>query len=209
MTHFLVSSSGTLQGVTAPYAFESLDISNVVPQCVRTYGMDVTIQGTIKTLAFRPFTERNDYSDNGWGYPIAWSQFQTYTLAVMPSMAGIVYTLWYLPVAADLVDDADTFDGVAGWENWVVWDVVCQLAARDQYVAAQQQFMVLRDGIWEDIIRAAPKVTAAGGAFVGRDTVRATRRQEHLAAGGGSSSSSSSGGSGSGSLADVLMLMGG
>lgn len=208
MTHFLVSTSGTLAGPTAPYAFEVIDLSSVSPSVVRTYGFDVTIQGIVRTLPYRPFQERNDYSDLGAGIPIAWSQYQTRTLAVMPSGAGFAYTVWYLPVQDDMVDASSSFDGVAGWENWVVWDVVCQLAARDQYDVAMKQFAFLRDGIWEDITRSATKVTAVGGSIIGRDTTRRPARTIDRGAVGAITSSSSSGG-GSGSLADVLMLMGG
>ncbi len=208
MTHFLVSTSGTLQGPTNPYAFEVLDLSDVSPSIVRTYGVDITWQGKVSTLSYRPFTERNEYSDVGAGVPIAWSQYQTRTLAIMPGANGdYPYTVWYLPVLADLVNDSDTFDGVAGWENWVVWDVVCQLAARDQYDEALKQFGFLRDGIWQDIIRGATKVTAAGGAVVGRDTTRRARVPMTVAP--AVTIVQSGGGSGSGSLADVLMLMGG
>lgn len=207
MTHFLVSTSGTLAGQTSPFAFEVLDLSAVTPSVVRTYGLDVTIQGIVRTLPYRPFTERNDYSDQGAGIPVAWSQYQTRTLAVMPSRGGDPYTVWYLPVLDDLVNDSDTFDGVSGWENWVVWDVVCQLAARDQYDVAMKQYTFLRDGIWEDITRGATKVTAVGGQFLGRDSIRRPARAIDRGASGGTTTTTSSGGSGS--LADVLMLMGG
>lgn len=205
-THFLVSTSGTLSGPTNPYAFEVIDLSSVSPGVVRTYGVDVTLQGVVRTLAFRPFEERNEYSDRGPGIPVAWSQYQTRTIVVMPSRGGDPYTVWYLPVLADLVNDSDTFDGVSGWENWVVWDVVCQLAARDQYDEALKQFTFLRDGIWEDIMRGASRVTAVGGSILGRDSLRRPVRSVERIAGGGAVSTSTGG---SGSLADVLMLMGG
>ncbi len=212
LTHFLTSSSGVLAGPTSPYAFEVLNLSAL--PLVQTYGLDVTIQGIVRTLAHRPFTERNDYSDNGHGIPACWAQYQTTTIAVMPSRHGDPYTLWYLPLLADLVNDSDTFDGVAGWENWVVWDVVCQLAARDQYEAASAQFSILRDGVWQDIIRAAPRVTAAGGSTVGRDTVRRAARGPAGASAfssgpTGPTGPAGSGGGGSAGLSDVLMLMGG
>jgi hypothetical protein len=182
-THFLVSTSGVLAGQTQPYAFEALDLSSVSPSVVRVYGVDVTIQGVVRTLAHRPFEERNEYSDLGGGIPVAWSQYQTRTLAIMPSRGGDPYTVWYLPVLADLSADSDTFDGVSGWENWVVWDVICQLAARDQYDTALKQFTYLRDGIWDDIIRGAARVTSAGGAIVGRDTALKRRKGEEAVVG--------------------------
>jgi hypothetical protein len=207
MTQFLVSSSGTLAGPTSPFAFEVVDLSSLSPSVVRTYGFDVTIQGVVRTLAHRPFTERNEYSDQGYGIPVAWSQYQTRTLAVMPSRGGDPYTIWYLPMLADLSGDSDTFDGVSGWENWVVWDVICQLAARDQYDVALKQFTFLRDGIWQDIIRGATKTTAAGGSNVGRDSQR--RNLKPITHGAFAQATATTTTGGSGSLADVLMLMGG
>ena len=176
MTHFLVSYSGVLtQGTTSTYAFQTLDLSAVSPSVVRTYGVDITIGGVVKTLAHRPFTERNDFSaglgSDMLGTPIAWAHFQTRSIAIMPGPDGdYPYTVWYLPVLADLVADGDTFDGVAGWEIWVLWDCVCQLIARDQYEAAYAQAMAQRDSAWQDVIRSSTKVSAAGGAVVGRDS---------------------------------------
>ena len=176
MTHFLVSASGTLsQGTTDPYAFQTLDLSSLNPSLVRTYGVDITIAGVVKSLAHRPFTERNDFSAGLGaqmvGTPIAWAHFQTRSIAIMPGPDGdFPYTVWYLPVLPDLVSDGDTFDGVAGWEVWVLWDCVCQLIARDQYAAAYAQAIAERDLAWQDIVRSATKVSAAGGAVVGRDS---------------------------------------
>lgn len=206
MTHFLVSSSGTLRGPTSPYSFEVLSIASLSPACVRTYGFDVTIQGIVRTLPHRPFTERNDYSDVGPGIPMVWMQYQTATLAITPSGSGFPYTLWYLPVLADLVNDSDTFDGVSGWENWVVWDVICQLAARDNYDEAMKQFTFLRDGIWQDIIRGACRVTAVGTTHAGRDTMRRPLRVPPAA---GATLSTGGGGTSDVGMADILMLMGG
>lgn len=176
MTHFLVSYSGNLtQGTTSTYAFQTLDLSALSPSLVRTYGVDITIAGVVKSLAHRPFTERNDFSaglgSSMTGTPIAWAHFQTRSIAIMPGPDGdYPYTVWYLPVLADLSADGDTFDGVAGWEVWVLWDCVCQLIARDQYQAAYTQAIAERDLAWADIIRSSTKVSAAGGAVVGRDS---------------------------------------
>lgn len=175
MTHFLVPASGTLPpNPTSTYAFQTLDLSALSPSVVRTYGVDIAIGGVVRSLAHRPFTERNEYTlgPTMTGTPIAWAHFQTRSIAIMPAPdASYPYTVWYLPVLADLVNDSDTFDGVAGWEVWVLWDCVCQLIARDQYVAAYQQAVSERDLAWQDIVRSSTKVSAAGGAFVGRDSM--------------------------------------
>ncbi len=176
MTHYLVSTTGTVtSGATSPYSFKQLDLSAVSPAIVRVYGVDLTVNNIVKTLAHRPFQERNDYGAPGiTGEPACWAMYQTTSIALMPAPnQSYSYTVWYLPLLADMSADGDTFDGVAGWEQWIVWDVVCQLIARDQYQSAYNQAVQLRSEIWQDVLRSATKVTSAGGAIVGRDTLRA------------------------------------
>ncbi len=177
IAHYLVSTSGTLSaGATSPYSFQELDLSNVSPSIVRVFGVDITYSNVVSTLAHRPFQERNDFGGpSTTGIPRAWAAYNTRKVAVMPAPdQNYAYTVWYLPVVADLSADGDTFDGVAGWEDWIVWDVVCQIIARDTYPTAYQQATQQRLEVWEDIKRSATKVTAAGGAIVGRDTLRST-----------------------------------
>ncbi len=175
-THFLVSTSGNLiAGATSPYQFNVLDLSAVSPSVVRVYGVDVTLSSSsmIRSLSHTPFTMRSDYGGPQLrGEPLAWSNFQTRKIAIMPSpQSTYAYTVWYLPVLADLVNDSDTFDGVAGWEDYIVWDVVCRMVTRDQYQDSYPLASGERDRIWADIVRSATKVAAAGGAHIARDTM--------------------------------------
>jgi hypothetical protein len=177
MTHYLVATTGTMtSGATSPYAFKVLDLSAVSPNVVRVYGVDITVSNVVRSLVHVPFQSRNDYGGpNATGEPEAWAMFQTTSIAIMPAPSeSYFWTVWYLPLLADLSDDADTFDGVAGWEQWIVWDVVCNLIARDTYATAYALASQQRDAVWQDVIRGATKVTSAGGAVVGRDTLRAT-----------------------------------
>lgn len=175
ITHFLVSWSGTLPaGTSGNYAFQVLDLSSLSPSLVRTYGLDLTISGVVRSLEQRSFQERNEFTSGPLmtGQPLAWAHYQTTSIAIMPAPdTSYPYTIWYLPVLADMSADSDTFDGVAGWEIYVLWDCVCQLIARDQYASAYQQATVERDNAWTDIVRSATKVSSAGGAFVGRDSL--------------------------------------
>jgi hypothetical protein len=197
ITHYLVSTSGTLSsGATSPYPFQVLDLSSVSPGVVRTFGVDITWNGVVHSLEHRPFQERADYGGpNSTGIPRAWAHFRTDQIAILPAPdgGGYSYTVWYLPVLADMSGDSDTFNGVAGWEDYLVNDVVCRLLQRDQYLNAVVNAERQRDQIWSDILRAATKVSAAGGAVKGRDTFAgggypgASRRG--LVAGGGGSPS--------------------
>lgn len=48
-----------------------------------------------------------------------------------PVQAGFV-NLWYVPAATKLVADIDTFDGVNGYEEFIVWDVAMKLKTKEE-----------------------------------------------------------------------------
>ena len=172
--HYLVSATGTLGvGPTSPYPFYQLDLSGVSPALVRTYGIDITFSGgRVVTLDHVPFDQRAKYgTTNQGGTPQAWAHINTDQVAILPaSNTAYTYVVWYLPKFTDLSADGDTFDGVAGWEEWVVWDVVAQVIARDQFPQAFAIAEARRAEVEARVIRGATKVTQAGGAHVGRDT---------------------------------------
>ena len=167
--------SGTLAaGAVSPYPFGVIDLTAVSPSVVRTYGVDIRLtSGVVTTLSHSPFQSRSDFGGPIiTGEPRAWAHYQTRKLAVMPAPPqSYPYTVWYLPVLADLVADADAFDGVAGWEDFIVWDVVTRLIIRDQYMTAFQTATTYKNEIWADILRNATRVTSAGGAVLGRDSM--------------------------------------
>lgn len=175
ITHYLTAFHGVFRvGATAPYPFALIGISGV-SDIASIYGFDVTMDGFTATLDHRPFTQR-DENDNVPARPRYWSQVRDATLAVFPPAdAPYNYTIWYLPVVDDLVNDTDTFDGVAGWEDYIVWDVVCRLIHRDAYPDAYQMASDERDRLWMDVLRSAGRVSAAGPTVVGRDTLGRTR----------------------------------
>ena len=200
MNHYLVATSGTITaGATSPFSFRQLDLSAVTPPIVRTCSVELTVSNQVRTLAHRPFEERNDFGGAAEpSTPIAWAHYQTAGIALFPPPDQTYsYTVWYLPVLADLVEDSDTFDGVSGWEDYVVWDVVARLINRDQYAAAYQMATQQKAEIWADILRNATRVTSAGGAHVGRDTFGQAgllRRTRSLPAAGSGGSSGGGGG---------------
>lgn len=174
VTRFLVSTTSTLSvGATSPYPFFVLDLSAVSPSVVRTYGLDITVNNVVRTLKHIPFNARDQYGGPNYrGIPEAWAHYQGNKLAIFPpSSSGFTYVCWYLPVLADLSTDNDTWDGVAGWEDFVTFDVLLRLIVKDQYPNAYAIASQERDRVWADILRNATRVSSEGGAFIGRDTL--------------------------------------
>ncbi len=184
--HYLTSSTGTFGvGATSPYPFYVLDLTAVSPGLVRTYGIDITLNGEVTSLTHVPFNERDKYLGPRASVPVAWANFQTAKAAIFPpAMSAYTYVAWYLPVFTDLSSDGDTFDGVAGWEDFIVWAVCTRLIARDTYPEAWQIATAEKQSAWQDIVTAATKVSSAGGATIGRDSfgerLRGRARQRRL-----------------------------
>jgi hypothetical protein len=176
--HFLTVATGTMTaGATSGFPFFSLNAGALASGIVRVYGVDVKVQGgSWKRLEHASFEERTNYGGghpSSTGEPRVWAEYGTTKLAILPPPdRAYDFVLWYLPVLNDLAADADTFDGVAGWEDYVTWDVVVRLMVRDQlptYQLAVQERADIRDRV----LRSATRVTTAGGATVGRDSMGA------------------------------------
>lgn len=181
LAHFLTSVTGTLtSGVTSGYPFKILDLSASSPNVVRVFQVHVELE-TGKWIPLRSVdfseTVRFQWPDAGAGQvPEAFANITTYTLAILPAPGyAIDYRAWYLPVLADLSADSDTFDGVSGWEQWVVWDVCLKVLTRDRYPEAYAMCQQGKAESWRSILRSSSKVNAAGGTMVRRDTMGRTR----------------------------------
>jgi hypothetical protein len=171
--HYLTNTTGLFTaGATSPYPFYALDLSAAAPAIVRTYAVDITVGNVTKTLIHVPFQDRDKFSGPAvTGEPVAWANYQTTGVAIMPAPdSAYAYCVWHLPVLPDLSADSDTFNGVAGWEEFIVWDVVCHLIVRDQHPQAYAMAESSKQGIWRDIVRSATKVALAGGRTIGRDS---------------------------------------
>lgn len=166
--NYLTHATGTLTvGATSPFAFGVLDLSALSPNVVRVYGIELTVNGIVRPLEQVDFDSRNDFQQaeggTNRGEPVAFANYQKARVAILPaSDAAYPYTVWYLPVLADLVADADTFDGFQGWEEWVAWDVLIKLLQRDQYPQLYQTATMERDAIWQTIEKMCNPVRSGG-----------------------------------------------
>ena len=91
------------------------------------------------------------------GYPYMYKLLGD-NIELLPSPRGAyAVELRYIPAATVLADDADTFDGINGWEEWVVVD-----AARK--MATKERDFELVGALQADQARLADRIKALAGA---------------------------------------------
>ncbi len=148
--YYLKAKSGTLTaGAMTPdsasdpalkAAFGTLPLPT---DCLRVYGVDIEIDGGMVELEPLAFERRNAYQVGSTRagrpigfYPYDMGQESTTTvtagaLAIMPAPdTTYKYTLWYLPIWTD-ISTTSVFNGFASAEQWVIWDTVLKICARD------------------------------------------------------------------------------
>lgn len=171
-------ASGTFyvkQSVVSTSASATVDAANWAPRdylalpsdFYELLGIDLTFNGTTYSLDQFGFDERNQFREypawmqtNGVGIPVMYelsgsNAAGTRIVKVIPSSDGVYScVIWYLPVVADLTADADTFDFIAGYDEWVVNRAVMDSLLRDgtspAYAAAQAENAQLEAAMnWE------------------------------------------------------------
>lgn len=110
---------------------------------VRLYGFDIQIQGRWREVLPFQFSERNRYQD-AWltsGPPTYYRERDSALIDIMPASDGqYSYRLWYLPTGDEIDSDTD-FDGIAGWEDWLVFDTALRISTRDADVNDNYQYL--------------------------------------------------------------------
>lgn len=104
-------------------------------------GIDRLLDGSSEWQTLQPFSfaERNDrqgmvgltsyvYTDSGIRYRI---QSNTVKLTPADDCAG-TYRVWYIPRMPLLVNDSDSFDGINGWEDYVVVDAAIKMLMKEE-----------------------------------------------------------------------------
>lgn len=94
-------------------------------------------------VRLHPFSIHNaaSYSNTNSSYPLAYRVGRhdpgghakpVRGIEIRPPVSGYTLTLWYVPIPDSLDNDNDTFDSVNGWEDYIVWDGVAQLLAKEE-----------------------------------------------------------------------------
>ena len=130
--YYATSTTATMTPGTASYALPST--------FYRLLGVDVVVSGVTYTLKPFHFQERNKYSDDTWSfvgrirgcsakYRINGSNI---VFSPVPDSA-YSYTLWYAPQFVDLAHDTnDSFEGINGWEEYVVVDAAMKMLEKEE-----------------------------------------------------------------------------
>jgi len=93
----------------------------------KTIGVDVQRSDGSTWINLRRYnhTERNKYSNYGGGINREWTEYRVrggnIVFTPSPTWSGSARH-FYIPTPTKLTDDGDTFDGVAGWDDYVVYD---------------------------------------------------------------------------------------
>jgi len=159
---YLTPHAGVLTvGATAPYAYGTLDMSLWAPAPLHVYQMEVTVNGRVYDVPPIPWEQRNAYQGHVGqlftaqqpGVPLGFFRIGN-TLGIAPAPDGAYpYTVWYMPSLADLATSGDTFDGVAGYEDWLTWDVLIKIIVRDNTPEVYQMAVGERDRAQADILQ--------------------------------------------------------
>lgn len=159
---------------------------------VRIVGIDLAATPTdIRSLTPASFNDRNEFYQNNilTGIPQNFSIFNIGEeaggtvgngwIALLPAPNAVYpVNIYYLPSWTDLTNDAHVFDGLAGWDDWVAYDVVMKVAMKDNDMQACAQIAASQKA------EAATRVLAACSSMqrvapsYGRDTARQQRRSQ-------------------------------
>lgn len=121
--------AGTQDGYSLPTDFYKLR------------GLDKSIDGASSESSWYSidsfnFAERNRYNYTNAivnAFPLVkYRVFGGQVKIIPPQNAAGLYRMWYIPRAPDLVADGDEFDGINGWEDYVVVDAAIKMLQKQE-----------------------------------------------------------------------------
>jgi len=147
--------------------------------CARVYGVDLYVTSTdVRCLRPASWAERNSFSNvfgANVGMPVAFAlmtpgtesttSVTAGTLAVFPAPdQAYQHVIWYVPIWADISSSNTThvFDCLAGFDDWVAWDVTIKIRSRDgDLQGGLASAMAERDRTWAERIQPACRFNRA------------------------------------------------
>lgn len=109
-------------------------------------GLDYNLNGTTRSMKPYPFNERNDFQNNTSEIRY---RLRKDKIRFEPAPSAQSMTLWYVPAFSDLSNDADTFDGVNGWEELVAIDAAIKCKRKEE--SDTQELIFERERLYAEI----------------------------------------------------------
>lgn len=142
-------------GVNDKYALPDGTLYSSAPAFYKLLGVDLQTQGGQIWQTLKPFnfTERNRYSPYGAqtlyrNTAIRYRLTGSNVWFTPVPQSGLTMRLWYIPEPATLSADTDTFDGISGWEEYVIIDSAIKALQKEEsdvsILMAQKQAMLAR-----------------------------------------------------------------
>lgn len=186
--YFLVNHSGKITpgravdptGSTGFFPWGLIDTSVVEPEILKTYGIDLKIGTSVISLDHVTFAERLNFQGSGAGSdcPIAFFEYNEKAIGLLPVPdTNYDFTLWYLPVMAELTADDDVLIcGPAASDEWIVWDCLWKLLARDNYPRLLQVAQATKAELMAEIIRHSAHQTVNASKRIDTRRIRRIKR---------------------------------
>jgi hypothetical protein len=171
---FMTTASGTLTaGVVTGTAHGSMPLPS---DAHAIYGLDLVVDGQVIDVDPISFQQRNDgqCGTTKTGVPVGFhitnigqestTSVGTGTIILSPAPdIAYAYRLWYLPAWVDITSDTHVFNGIAGCEQWVIWDVCVKVAIRTNDSKNQEAGALReRDRVMARTVRTIKKMNRAG-----------------------------------------------
>lgn len=125
--HYIISTTQAITPGTNDYALPN--------DFYKLRGVDILVNGVYVPLQRESFYKR---SDNNMGLQVGITVPTTYrvvgsNIRVFDTPSATTIKLWYIPAPTRLSADSDTFDGISGFEEWVVIDsaIKCKVKQED------------------------------------------------------------------------------
>ena len=134
--YFISSKSFNTVSGQSEYALDASPVS--ISDFYKLKGVDVVFStDDVRTLRRFTFRDRNRYSPQAtWtsgGAKAIVYRLQGGKLWLLPAPVGVyAVKVWYVPAFTALATGASTFDGINGWEKWVVAEVARKALMKEE-----------------------------------------------------------------------------
>lgn len=190
---YLKSAIATM--TPGPVASASFGTISMPSDCVEIHGIDVQLSSNnIYSLQAVPFGDRNAFC-SAWGgltgQPRGFFVLSTGvesgtsvssgTVGIIPAPdLGYTYNMWYMPVWVDITGDTSVFNGIAGHEDWAMWDTVIKIATGDNDSQRVIDVAMAERAKAEELLTRRVNHIQRAAPMQRRDVARSRRRTETM-----------------------------